>query len=192
MNIKQLTYPTTLLIPLDVAKLHLRITDNEQDSVIKDCIRQATGLVEKYTNQKLLSRTFVAYLDEKEFSSYSEIHIWDYPITEITSVKYLDVNSTEQTFAAANYTYDISDSPARIVPTTTGTVLPNSVNQYRVYYTAGFTNTDQIDPELLGWVKIFTGFFFNTRQPEYTGYSVNEIAYKYTEALDKYRKDPIV
>lgn len=192
MDIKALTFPSTLVISLADAKAHLRVTDTNQDAVIADCIKSATGLIEKYTNQLLTSRTFVAYLNYSEFQAYCPIQIWSYPVTAISSVKYLDTNGTEQTFSSANYSTNIADSPAEILPTTTPTVQQNVLNPYRVYFTAGFTDVAQIDPELIGWVKIFTAFFYQTRQPEYTGYSVAEIAYKYERALDKYRKDMII
>lgn len=192
MNIKQLTYPSETVISLQTAKDHLRVTDTNQDSVIRDCIKSATNLIESYTNQYLLSRTFVAYLDYHEFEAYCPIELWQYPVTAITAVKYLDTSGTETTFSSSNYSTDISDSPARVLSTTVPTVQQNVLNPFRVYFTAGYTNVDYIPAELIGWVKIFTAFFYETRQPEYTGYSVSEIAYKYERALDKYRKDPII
>lgn len=190
MNLKRLTYPSTTIISLQEAKDHLRVTSTDEDMVILDCIKSATNMVETYTNQYFLSGSFVAYIDE--MCSYDEIHIWAYPVQSIDSVKYLDTNGTEQTFSSANYTTDLSGSPARILPTTVPTIKQNVLNPYRVYLTIGYVDRDKIDPELLGWVKIFTAFFYQTRQPEYTGLTVSEIAYKYERALDKYRKDPII
>lgn len=192
MNIQQLTWPTSTVIDLQKAKDHLRVTTTDEDALILDCIKAATDLVETYTNQLFQSRTYVAYMDAVEFSAYNHVKIWLWPITSIDSVKYLDTDGVEQTFSSANYSTDLSDSPARILPTTIATVKQNVVNAYRIYFTAGYTNTDQINPELLNWIKIFIGFFYQTRQPEYSGFTVAEIAYKYQTALDKYRKDPIV
>lgn len=192
MNISQVTYPSGTIITLAEAKLHLRITADDQDAVINDCIKAATNLVESYTNQLFQSRTFVAYMDESEFCSYQTINILKYPITSIDSIKYLDTSGVEQTFSTGNYSTDLTDCPARILPTTTASVKANVLNQYRVYFTAGFASRDSIEPELINWIKIFTGFFFNTRQPEYTGLNVNQTAYKYQEALDKYRKDYVI
>jgi uncharacterized phiE125 gp8 family phage protein len=191
MRIQQATYPSGTLITLAEAKLHLRVTVDNEDSVINDCIKSATSLVETYTNQYLQSRTFVAYLDIQEFTAFNEICIWKYPITSIESIKYLDSDGTEQTFSSANYTTDLIDCPARILPTTIATVKLNIVNQYRVYFTAGHLTREAIDSELIGWVKIFTAFFYQTRQPEYTGQAVSEIAYKYQTALDKFSKAPL-
>lgn len=192
MNIQRLTYPNTTIITLQEAKDHLRVTSNDEDMVILDCIKSATNLIETYTGQYFLSGSCVAYLDTNEFSSYSEVKIWAYPVNEITSVKYLDTNGTEQTFASSNYSTDISSSPARILSTTIPSVKSNTLNTIRIYFNVGHLSKESIDPELLGWVKIFTAFFYQTRQPEYSGFTVAEIAYKYQAALDKYRKDPII
>ena len=191
MKFKQLTFPETLLISLQDAKDHLRVTDTNQAAVIKDCIRSATSLIETYTNQILQSGTYCAYLDINEFQAFCEIDLWKYPITDITSIKYLNTSGAETTFSSSYYSTDLTDSPARVLPTTIPTVQLNVVNPIRIYFTAGYTNSDQISPELIGWVKIFIAFFYQTRQPEYTGVQVSEIAYNYEKALDKFRKDPI-
>jgi len=191
MRIQQVTYPTGTLITLAEAKAHLRVTIDNEDSVINDCIKSATSLVESYTNQYLQSRTFVAFLDIQEFTAFNVIDIWKFPITSIESIKYLDSSGVEQTFSTANYTTDLIDSPARVLPTTIATVKLNIVNQYRIYFTAGHLTRESIDSELIGWVKIFTAFFYQTRQPEYTGQSVSEIAYNYQSALDKFNKGPL-
>ena len=190
MNIKQLTYPNTLLISLQSAKDHLRVTDTNQDSVIEDCIKSATGLVEKYTGQILQSRTYCVYYDSNEIMSYCPIHIFLYPTTAVTSVKYLNDAGVETTFS--EYTADITGFPTRLLLTTTPTMQLDTLNQFRIYLTAGYTSVEEIDPEIIGWVKIFTAFFYQTRQPEYSGLTVHEIAYNYERALSKYIREPIV
>jgi uncharacterized phiE125 gp8 family phage protein len=192
MNISQLTYPTSTIITLQEAKDHLRITDDSQDAVIVDCIKSATSHIEKYTNQILQSATFCAYFDEKEVEPYTCLYIWKYPISTISSIKYLNTSGAETTLDSSSYATDIIDSPVRIYLTSTPITQLDKFNVWRVYFTAGFTNRDQIDAELIGWVKIFTGFYFQTRQPEYTGQSVSDVAYNYEKALDKYRKDVLV
>lgn len=192
MNIVALTYPTTTIISLQEAKDHLRVTSEDEDAVINDCIKSATNFVEQYTAQYLLPRTFVAYFDESEIVTYKTINIWRYPITAITSVKYIDTNGTEQTLATSYYTSDITDSPARVIFTNVPTVKSEIFNAYRIYFSAGFTSRDSIDPELVGWVKILTAFFYETRQPQYVGYNTSAIEMNYSQSLDKYRKDIIV
>lgn len=192
MNFQRLTFPSTTVISLQEAKDHLRVTSTDDEPVIMDCIRAATGLIEKYTNQFFLSGSCVVYLDANEFCTFEEIKIWAYPVNEVSSIKYLDTNGAEQTFSSANYSVDLSGSPIRILPTTIGIVKQNVVNPYRVYLNVGYLNRDQIDPELIGWIKIMTAFFYQTRQPEYTGQTTAEISYTMERALDKYRKDPII
>lgn len=191
MNIKQLTNPSSTVIDLAEAKLHLRVTGTEEDLLIANDIKAATNMIEKYTGQLLQSRTFCAYLDD--LIAYDCVKIWgNYPITEITSVKYLNTSGDETTLDSSTYSVDIADNPARILFTSIPSSKTNSLNNWRIYFTAGFTSKDDIDSELLAWVKIFTGFFFSSRQVEYTGVSVSEMAIKYERQLDKYRKDFLV
>jgi uncharacterized phiE125 gp8 family phage protein len=190
MNIKELTFPTTTIITLDEAKDHLRVTTTDEEELIMDCIRSATDFIEKYTDTLLLSRTYCAYYDSLE--TYKVIELWKYPITSISSVKYLNTSGVETTLDAANYSTDITDSPARILITSLPTVQSDVLNVFRIYYTAGFTNRDEMNPLLIGWVKIFTAFYYQTRQPEYTGAPVSEIANNYKQSLDLIRKGKLV
>jgi uncharacterized phiE125 gp8 family phage protein len=130
MNIQQLTYPSLTLITLQEAKDHLRVTSDDEDILIKDCIRAATDLVEKYTNQLLLSRTYVAYLDPSEFQAYKTIEVWMYPVSAVTGVKYLNTSGVETGFTA--YTVDLTDSPMRLMPTTVPTYQTNVFNVFRI------------------------------------------------------------
>ena len=190
MNIQQLTYPTSTIISLQEAKDHLRVTSDDEDLLINDCIKAATNHIETYTNQIFQSVTFCAYLDSVE--TLENIEIWKYPITSISSIKYINTSGAETTLDSSTYSTDIIDSPARIYLTSAPSTQKDKLNNWRVYFTAGFTTRDQISPELINWVKIFTAFYYQTRQPEYTGQSVNEIAYNYKAAIDKYRKDCLV
>lgn len=190
MNIKELTFPTTTIITLDEAKDHLRVTTTDEDELIMDCIRSATDFIEKYTDTLLLSRTFCAYYDSLE--TYKVIELWKYPITAITSIKYLNTSGVETTLDTVNYSTDLTDSPARILITSLPTVQSDVLNPFRIYYTAGFTNRDEMNPLLIGWVKIFTAFYYQTRQPEYTGAPVSEIANNYKQSLDLIRKGKLV
>jgi uncharacterized phiE125 gp8 family phage protein len=190
MNIKQLTYPTSTLISLAEAKLQLRVTGTEEDMLIDRCIKSATNFIEKQTGQTLQNVTFCAYLDTCEVQAFGTIEIWKYPITEITSIKYLNSSGVETTLDPSSYSTDITDTPARIFFNTVPVTQINVLNTYRVYFSAGFTNSDEIDQTLLDWVRKFTADNFNMRQVGYTGTSLDSI--DWSKYLDMYRKEPII
>lgn len=195
MRISQLTYPSTTIISLQEAKEHLRVSSDSEDALISDCIKSATDFVEKYTGITLMSGTYRAYLDAAEALSYDTIEIWKFPITAISSIQYVDSNGDTQSLSASYYSTDIIDSPTRIFCTVMPTQKINTFNTFMVNFTCGYANRDSIPFELIGWVKILTGFFYETRQSEYTGNTgnvTNEIKYSYQRALDKFRKDCIV
>jgi hypothetical protein len=104
----------------------------------------------------------------------------------------LNESGVETNLDNTTYSTDIIDCPIRIYLTSVPTTKLDTLNVWRVYFTAGFTDTTYIKSELIGWVKIFTAFYFQTRQPEYTGQTVSEIAYSAERQLDKYRKDQLV
>lgn len=190
MNLKQLTYPSGTVITLAEAKDQCRVTSTDEDALIMDCIKAATGLIEGYTGVFLQSSTFVAYFDEA--IKYEPLCIDRFPITAISSVKYLDSNGDEQTIATTDYFTSITGSPAKIRITSIPTVQDYAFDTFRVYFTAGYTNRDEIPMELIQWVKIYTAHYYQSRQPEYTGQPVTSVFYTHQMALDKYRKDNII
>ena len=195
MRFAQVTYPSSTVISLQEAKDHLRVTSDTEDALILDCIKSATSFVEQYTGITLLSGTYKAYLDSCEALVYDMIELWMFPITAVSSIQYIDTNGATQTLSSSNYSLDITDSPARIWATSIPQQKANTLNTFIVNFSCGYTNTDLIPFELKGWVKILTGFFYETRQAEYTGNTgnvTNEIKYNYQRALDKFRKDNLV
>lgn len=186
MNLQQVTFPSTTIITLAEAKAQCRVTSTDEDALIMDCIRAATSLVETRIDTYLQSSTFVAYFDNAD----DDLWIWKYPITSLDSVKYIDTNGSEQTLSAANYSSDITDSPARIKVTTHPSVKRDIFNAYRAYFTAGFTNREKIPQEIIQWIKILTADFYQSRQSGYTG-QISEVAYNQLVALDKFRKGQI-
>lgn len=191
MRIAQNTFPTATIISLQDAKDHLRVTSTAEDSLITDCIKSATEFVERYTGHKFQSCTYTAYLDLDEMATYTPMEIWEcYPITAITSVQYLDTAGATQTLSSSNYSTDVIECPARLYFTSFPSVKSNTLNTIRINFTAGYTSKDLIPAEMLGWVKIMTAFFYETRQSEYVGNTANvtnEIRLNYQRALDKYR-----
>ncbi len=192
MHFEQLTYPQTTIITLQEAKDHLRVDGTDEDSVIKDCIKSATDFVQRYVNQVFLSGSCVVYYDSSEVETYKALDIWTYPVQSVTAVKYLNTSGIETTLSTSDYTVDSVSYPTRIMVTSMPTMQTDVFNQFRVYMTVGYIDRDKIAPELIGWVKILTGFFYETRQTEFTGVGTSEIQMRFERALDKHRKDPIV
>ena len=190
MQVQQLTYPATTVITLEEAKNHLRVDTNLEDMLIMDCIRSATSMIEAYTNRILISSTYTAFLDEAEIAEKTPFELRGYyPITEISSIEYYNISGIWATISSADYSKDIIGHVARIYFTKLPQVKANTLNTYKINFTAGYTDRDKIPYEIIGWVKIITGFYYESRQSEYTGNTgnvTNELQYNYQRSLDKF------
>jgi uncharacterized phiE125 gp8 family phage protein len=80
---------TNSLTTLSDAKEYLRITDNNQDSLISSLILAVSGQIEGYCRRNLTERT---YTDEEfDGTGGSRLLLGQYPVSQITSVKIDDV-----------------------------------------------------------------------------------------------------
>ena len=99
-----ITAPTTEPITLAEAKLHLRVNNTLEDSLITALITAARQWVENYSMRPLMTQTLQANYDT---IIDKEIRLNKFPIQSITSVKYIDLNGTEQTIDSSTYTTDL-------------------------------------------------------------------------------------
>ncbi len=140
------TQPTVEPITLDEAKLHLRVTDNNDDSYITGLITTARQHMEGVLNRCFCTQTLRARLDSfpdlpnatlKFFiPTYSvesylaraislmsgPLRLLRSPVQSVTSIQYLDANGNTQTLAQnpapglPGYIVDTDSEPARIAP----------------------------------------------------------------------------
>ena len=134
METTLVTAPSYFPITLAEAKDYLRISHTNQDTVIKNLIRTATAKVEARTNRQLVLQTWDAFYDrfpsanerfslprtdlENYYLSYGAKSYIELPfgqLVSVTSVKYLDENESETTFAATNYTVDTDSIIGKVV-----------------------------------------------------------------------------
>lgn len=79
--------------------LKLSIVDIEDDINLSLMIRAVLSFSEKFTNQDIMKKTYVAYID----NWLTEIELARCPFVSISSIKYYDVNDVLQTVGSSNY-----------------------------------------------------------------------------------------
>ena len=148
LNLK--TAPTSYPVTVDEVKLHSRVTQNAEDSLLMTLISAATERVEAITGRALITQTWVEYFDC--FST--EILLRKAPVQSITSIKYIDNADTEQTLSTANYDTDVVSEPARIAPAF-GKSWPSDVKStfspVYVEYVAGYGDNESLTPDAIRW-----------------------------------------
>jgi len=132
----QVTTPPTEPVTLAEARLHLRVDDTAEDTLIGALITAAREYCQHYTQRSIGSQTLELRLDEFPDGA---IELPMSPVTSITSLKYIDTNGTEQTLSGSAYTLDTFSHTAWAIRAY-GTEWPETLdaaNVVRVVYVAG-------------------------------------------------------
>jgi len=107
------TAPSVEPVTLDEIKTHLRgINHADHDDLLNGLIKSARQRIEKILGRALVEQTRTAYY--KNWPANDVIELPN-PIQSVDSVKYTDVNDSEETFSADNYKVDAASEPGRIV-----------------------------------------------------------------------------
>jgi uncharacterized phiE125 gp8 family phage protein len=126
-------------VSVDEVKAHLRVTDNEEDSLIAGLITSARYLVENTVRKSLITKTWRLYLDD--FPRGAIIDLPYPPLLSVTSVKYYDQDGAFLTLDTGVYQTDNRSTPGRIVLTESGawpSTEQDKVNAVEVEYIAGY------------------------------------------------------
>lgn len=105
--------PADLMLTTAEAKLHLKVDDTTDDTLIAGLVKAATSHIENAVlHRSLINRTYDLYMDT--FPTGYTLELPMPPLSSVTSVKYTDKNNTEQTWAATNYKVVTTDDPGKI------------------------------------------------------------------------------
>lgn len=152
MALKLVTAATANPISLEEAKLHLRVEDDDEDTLITILISAATKHSEKFMGRALIAQTFDLYVDQFPAEgdvNPAAIRIPMSPLLDVVGVFYDDASDVEQEFDAASYLVDDASEPPRIVlvnsaawPTTR-----EGANAVRIRFRAGYVD-NSVSPEV--------------------------------------------
>ena len=107
------TAPAVEPITLNEAKSHLRVDFADDDSYITALIVAARMIAEERTGRALITQTWDYVLDDFPIKDF--ISLRKPKLQSVTSVKYIDSDSAEQTVLTSEYLVDADSSPGRIV-----------------------------------------------------------------------------
>jgi uncharacterized phiE125 gp8 family phage protein len=102
--------PAQSAVPLETAKLHARVDQDYEDSVLAVYLASAIDECARYSGLAINQQDYRLTLD----CLPACIDIPIKPVVAVTSVKYLDEDGAEQTIAAENYVVAKTSQGARI------------------------------------------------------------------------------
>lgn len=139
MTTRLITAPSIEPVSLAEAKLQCRVDDATDDALITSLITAAREQCEHILQRSLITQTWEKVLDS--FPDDNDIELLNPSIIAITTVKYIDATSANETTLASNqYSLDKDSEPGWVMPAT-GVTWPETLdvaNAVRVRYTAGY------------------------------------------------------
>lgn len=174
---KIITYPTFEPITVADAAEYLRVDDvNSDTALISALITTARQAVEQYCNRYIAEQTI-----ESAFTGFPDVIKLSAPVQSITSIKYLDVNGTEQTLNSNQYLVDYYSQPVQITPAYNVTYpeLYDVPNNVKVRFVAGYTTGDSPDttpiplPLRYGMLLIIGDLYANREAQSDKKYEIN-------------------
>lgn len=174
-----ITAPASEPISLNEAKLHLRVSNTLEDSVITNLIIVARQWVENYTWRPLITQTIDVVFDTLESK---ELIINKSPIQSVTSIKYIDQDGTEQTLDTNKYVVDLLGQPGRIkldaIPNTKDTL-----NAYKIRIVCGYANAASVPQLYKSAMLLLIGHLYENKQ-QVQSQTLSEIPFGIKVLLD--------
>lgn len=167
------TPPATEPVTLAEMKLHSRIDNSDDDTLVTSLIIAARMQIEQMANTKLITQTLALSIDSLPDSG---ILYLDGPVQSVTTFEYTDLNGDLQEWDDTLYQVDITANPARLMPLY-DEYFPDILNDYNsivVTYVAGCGNANEVPAILKQAIKMLVAHWYNQRETvgEVQGYEV--------------------
>ena len=142
------------------AKLHMRVTYNDEDTNIATYISAATAIAQLQTNRQFCTATFKAITNQWPAD---EFVIHKNPVQSVSWVKYYDANNELQTLSTANWQLETINEPAtlRILEFPTLYDRPDAV---QIQFIAGYGAASTVPGNIISALLLFTAHLFEHRE----------------------------
>jgi uncharacterized phiE125 gp8 family phage protein len=138
MRINRVLKPVGLAIPLQEVKDMLRITSTQDDAMLTNLINSAVDIIQQKTWVCAQNSDYLGKMDDYPKDSYVEILQYT-PVTEITSVKYYDVDGTLITMTEnTDYYVEIDGEYPRIYFEEQPSLRDRKYNNIEIAFKAGY------------------------------------------------------
>lgn len=170
------------ILPLEMAKAHLRVTHDYEDDLIAGFRDAAIDAVEQYTGKSLQADR--AYSWRGRFGDQMTLGVM--PRATITAVTYLDGSGATQTPVVEDF---IRLGGSNEVMPAVGTCWPVTADGdgvVRIAFTAGYA-AGAVPASLLQAAKLMLGTFYNNREAVNVGVAAAEMPLGFMRLCQPYR-----
>jgi uncharacterized phiE125 gp8 family phage protein len=163
--LKSVTPPAKEPVSLAEVKLHLRVDDDADDTLIGALVTAAREVVEAISGRALVTQTLEMVQDGWPIIRY--IRIPRPPLQSVVSIKYTDSSGTEHTLDEAVYFVDAESEPGRIA-LRSGQSWPatalQELNAVRIRYTAGYGDAEDVPARFKQAILLLVGHWYENRE----------------------------
>lgn len=166
--------------PLTVAKVktHLRVFDNNEDSLISGMISTARQHVEGFTGRALISQTWQLKCDG--FPQF--FNVPKAPLISVTAITYLDENGSEQTLAEDQYIVSKpTTAPGKITPAY-NVCWPSTysvADAVTLEFVAGFGDEKSVPDDIKSAMYLYISHLYDNRDGGTMPDVINNMIWRY-------------
>lgn len=144
---QEITAPSVLAVNLAEARAHLRVTSQDENTLIETYVAAAVRMVESRTRRAFVQRSFLFVADD--FPEWDTIELPVSPLVSVTYVKYIATDGVLTTYSSTNYAVDTVSPFGRVVLAQGATwpvVKTDYPNAVQVTFVAGYGTDDRATP----------------------------------------------
>lgn len=172
-NVRVYSAPTVEPISLIEAKAHLRVVDNEENTLIESLIVAARRMAEMISRRALVTRTLEAVFDR--WPRDNMIMLAYPPLQSISSITYIDSAGGSNVMPGADYFADAHSEPGRLVLAygaswPSATLRPAAAITIR--YVAGYGDPEDVPENYRQAMLLMIGHFYENREAVVAGQGV--------------------
>lgn len=172
--------------PLTLAevKLHCRIDNDEEDTLLSDFIATAREYVEIWTERTYAERTFVTRFSRFPLAG-GEMLLPRCPLSSVTSITYFDASNASQTLSGGDYVVRTDTTPGS-VEMADGESWPDTFirgDAVTVTYKAGYPTVSVCPKRAKQAMKMLIGHWYENRESITVGVEAKEVPQAVTALL---------
>jgi len=194
-SLRTITPPAEEPLSLDEVRLHLRITQTDEEDLLQSYLSALRIHAEKILDLAFLTQTLewaidafpvVDFCDGYE-DTWAAIELPRPPLQSVTSITYVDPAGAPQALSAGLYLVDTRSTPGRIVPAfgQNWPAIREQPSSVVVKYVAGSLNVGVLPEDQKQMMRLAVGTLFQFREGIVTG-SGGETLPHSTELLEQF------
>lgn len=176
-------------ITLAEAKADLNIEGTDDDTYITELIKMSTTYFEKRTWTTVMQKTFTAQFRKFPCNSDGLMRLAFPPLISVTSIKYIDGDNVQQTWAGTEYDAVIDREPGYIrlaYDKDWASSVRDHPDSVEVIYVAGYATVGDVPQTIKRTLLMLINHWYSFREPVISGTIVAEVPFTLDVLIDQH------